>query len=270
MVWQLCEAMWGLFVFRKHYRIWVETHELGLASARACGDARAQARMLVALATADLNLRDFAGATARGSEALRLELETDHLIGQASVLEVLGVSRLGSREPENAVEYFDQALAINERIEQPRGVAMMTRRLGAAYGQLGRFAEAIDCLTRACRAFADIGDRYNEARTLAGLSDAYVSQGRPDQARTALESALALTEAVGAEHECANVHVALARLAGEREDSDAERDHLERALAIYTRLNAPQAQEVSEQLARTGPERAPDASDGPAGRTPGP
>ncbi|HEY5987816.1 MAG TPA: hypothetical protein VIV12_15790, partial [Streptosporangiaceae bacterium] len=36
--WQLCEALWGLFVYRRPYRDWLEAHALGLASARVCGD----------------------------------------------------------------------------------------------------------------------------------------------------------------------------------------------------------------------------------------
>jgi tetratricopeptide (TPR) repeat protein len=263
VVWQICEALWGLFVFRKHYRVWIDTYQIGLASARACGDMRAQARMLVALAAADLNLRDFAAAAQRGTAALGLEKATDHWIGQASALEVLGVAQLGSQVPESAVESFRQALAINERIDQRRGVAMMTRRLGSAYQQMGRLEEAIEQFTRACQVFSDLQDRYNQARTLAGLADAHVSSGEPGPAHAALVAALALTREIGAQHEQANIHLALGRLAREREDLGAERDHLEQALTIYTDLDAPQAREVRQQLAPQSRGSSRDASGDP-------
>ncbi|MCQ0015450.1 hypothetical protein [Actinomadura madurae] len=73
VTWQLAEAMWPHFLQRKHYPSWIRTYELGLAAAEACGDPRAQARMLEGLGIAHNNLQDFGGAADRFGAALALE-----------------------------------------------------------------------------------------------------------------------------------------------------------------------------------------------------
>ena len=56
-VWQLCEAMWGMLLFRKHYTAWLASHQTGLQSARACADDQAEAQMNIQLGAAHRSLR---------------------------------------------------------------------------------------------------------------------------------------------------------------------------------------------------------------------
>jgi Tetratricopeptide repeat len=92
--WQLCEAMWGLFTYRKYFRPWLDAHALGLASARACGDARAEARMRVQLGFAYLNLGRPDQAHGEFTQALTLARQEGHRIGEATALEHLGLTDL--------------------------------------------------------------------------------------------------------------------------------------------------------------------------------
>lgn len=263
MSWQICEALWGVFVFRKHYRLWIDSHEIGLASARACADPRAQALMLESLGSAYLNLRDFPAAERCGSEALQLEQAAGHLFGEGKALECIGVARLGLRDPAGATDAFNQAMAIHERLGRPRGIAMMNRRLGQAFGLAGRYVEAIQHLARAYEAFVDLHERYNEARTLSTMAEMYLASGQIEEEEKTLTKALAITTEIGAVHEQANIHMALARSAKRRGELTLERDHMEKALVLYSDLGAPEADAVGNYLAGRASHRGPDDRDPP-------
>ncbi|MFC5754540.1 hypothetical protein [Actinomadura rugatobispora] len=251
-VWELCEAMWGLFTFRKHYASWIRTHEAGAASASALGDPRAEARMLEALASAHLNLRDFRTAADLSVRALQLEREAGHARGEAVALECLGVARLATDDIAGAIDAFNRAREIQGEIGIERGVAMMTRRLGEALARDGRTSEAIDHLSRALGYFDEQGDDYNRARILMGIAGALAAEGRLRDAGDRLSSALEAATRAGARHEQGNAHLALARLARHDGDADSEHAHLEQAHAVFEALGAPQATETRDRLAEIG------------------
>lgn len=247
--WELCEALWGLFVFRKHYTAWTKTHRIGVAAAESCGDPRAQARMLEALASAYLNLRDFAEAARCSGRALELERSCGHLAGEASALERLGIAQLAGGDGPGAIETFTRALGVHRRIGLERGVAMTMRYLGEALAREGRPREAIERFTEALEFFTDRGDEYNRARTLTGLARALVAEEKLAEADETLNAALRAAGEVGARHEQASIHGALADIARRRGDPASERRHLERSVVIFEELGAPQAEEMRERLA---------------------
>jgi tetratricopeptide (TPR) repeat protein len=250
VAWQLCEAMRGLFSLHKHYRLWIESHEIAVAAARACQNLRAEARMLGLLGAAYFNLRDYTTAVAYYGEALEREHQADHPVGEAVALEGLGNAELALRRYDSAIEHFAQARRIHKIIGRQRGIAVITRRLGQALSQAGSHLEAIEELTDALEYFSRRDEPYHQARTLGFLADAYMRTGQFDRAAEALHASLAITEEIDARHEQANVHAALARLAAARGEAADEEDHLHQALHIYTELNAPQVQDIQQRLAR--------------------
>jgi tetratricopeptide (TPR) repeat protein len=246
--WQVCEAMWSLFIYRKHYRYWLRTHRSGLSAARACHNPLAEARMLEGLAMAHLNLQDFEAAAACCAEALKLERANDHPDGEATSLEYLGVVELGRERPERAVELFRRAQDIHRRIGGTRGVALMNRRIGEALRNAGDYSAAITHLGHARRYFADNSDAYNLARTLTGLGQVYLLSGRPTEADRVLEEALQTSAEIGARLQEANIHIELAQSAAATGNQAVEQRHLRRAHAIYVALDAPQAEDVEGRL----------------------
>jgi tetratricopeptide (TPR) repeat protein len=261
-VWQICEALWGLFLMHKHYRLWIECHELGVAAAQACGDPLAQARMLEALAFAYLNLKDFALAVEYCHQALRLERAANHPLGEASALEYLGTAELAMGRNDRAIEFYTTAKIIHQRLDRPRGVALMTRHIGGALHHAGRYKEAIERLTTALNYFSEHRELYHVARTLSQLGQNYLSAGRLNDAGETLRTALATALEIDARHEAANIHAVLARLCTITGEPDQELAHLNEALAIYVELGAPQAEEINSQLAERSlrsPGQDPDA-----------
>jgi len=111
--WQLCEALLGLFLYRRHYPQWIAACEVGLASAQACGDQRAEARMRDQLGFAYLSLRRYTDAQAQFTQAVALARGAGHRLGEAAPLEHLG---LGLGRPDDALECFTSARATHEEL----------------------------------------------------------------------------------------------------------------------------------------------------------
>jgi tetratricopeptide (TPR) repeat protein len=255
--WQLCEALWGLFVNRRPYQHWAEAHTLGLASARTCGHRRAQARMHIHLGFARLCLGHYDPAREQFTLALALDRAEGHQPGEATALDNLGLASLAAGDPAGALDYFTQARAILEQIGRPRGAALMTRRIGEAHSSAGRHQEAADCLADARRRFAELGDSYNEARTLTSLAESRLHAGQPEDAGPLLRSALATMTRLGSRHQEARLHVLLADTAARLGDTDTEQDHLQRALTAYTAIGASEAGQVRARLAGQPPASGP-------------
>lgn len=247
--WQLCEALWGLFLYRKHYDAWIESHRIGLACAQACGDQRAEARMHNQLGSAYRSLRRYDDAIVQFNRALDLERATGHLLGEGSALDQLGVVYLRLGRYDDAIEHFARSRAIHQEANQPRGVALMNLNIGHALSDAGRHDEAVDHLQTAYRQSGEIHETYHQARALTILGQTYLRSDQPRLAAAPLDQALTMLEGLDATYDLALVQIHLATLAERLGDAAATRAHLERALALYREVSAPQASEVRARLA---------------------
>ncbi|WP_179278644.1 ATP-binding protein [Actinomadura mexicana] len=263
VAWQLCEAGWPLFLHRKHYRAWIRMYEVGLAAARSCDDPRAQARMLVGLGVAHLNLQEIDGARDRYEAALALERQVGHRLGEAAALEGLGLVALATGDLVPAVGLFTEARDVHAALGRPRGVALMERHIGEALSSAGRHGEADAVLTGALETFTRLDEPYHQARTLTCLGQTRLLAGRLDEAAEAFRASLGIARETGARHVEAGALRELAGVAAHRGASADERRYLEQALAIYTELGAPQAVPVRARLGEVRPE-SPAPQDPPA------
>lgn len=247
--WQFCEALWGLFLYRKNYPAWLAAHDRGLAAARRCGDRPATARILVQLGFAHLQLGRLDRAEESFTEALGCDRAVRHRVGEATALEQLGLVALARGRPDTATARFAEARDLQEAFGSSRGVALMTRRLGEAHRDAGRHRQAVDNLDEARRRFADLGDRYNTARTLTDLAQTRLLTGSPAQAVELLDGALHALREQGARFEQGHVHTLLADSLERLGRPAPARDHLEQALALFQQIDAPQRHEIRARLA---------------------
>jgi tetratricopeptide (TPR) repeat protein len=246
--WQLCEALWGLFLFRKHYDVWVESHRIGLACARACANSRAEARLHSQLGGAYRSLRKYDQAIDHFQHALELERTTGHRLGEGSALDQLGVVYLRLGRYDEAIDYFIRSRDIHQEVGEFRGVALMNLNIGQALSDAGRYGDAISNLQNACRQAGDIPEPYHQGRALALLGQTYLRAQQPQLALDPLEQALAILQRLGATYDQAAVHIHLATLADRLGDPANRRSHLEEALALYSSVGAPQASDVQADL----------------------
>jgi len=251
-VWQLCETLWGLFISRKHYTEWLETHELGVAAAHESGDPRAEARMTTALAYAYRDLHDFAKAAELYRRAVDLVRGKDHPLGEAAALSGLGSTCLGLDQPAQAIGYFERARAIHERLGRRRGMARMLRRLGEAHLHAGRLDEAIGLFSQARDEFADLGEPLEQVGILIGLGRTLIAAGRADEALGPLKWACNTAAELGAPHAAAEAGMYLADALDAVGDRGKAHEYLTQALEVFVDLQAPQAERVRRRLEELG------------------
>jgi tetratricopeptide (TPR) repeat protein len=249
--WQLCEAMWGLFCFRKYFRHWIDAHLLGLASAQACHDTRAEGRMHIQLGLAYLNLGQADQARAQFTAALTLARGDQHAMGEGTALEHLGLTDLTQGRTDTAIDAFTQARDVFERIGVARGVLGLTRHIGDAHREAGRPGQAIKHLLEARRLAVTLPDPYNEARCLTGLGRAYLDTGQPGKAERSLAGALAIMTHLGGRYEQARIRASLATALLQLGQDAQAREHLTEALAIYAEIDAPEAAGIRRRLEGT-------------------
>lgn len=246
--WQLGEALWGLFFFRRHYGEWRSAHLTAIAAAQACGDVRAEARLEVQLGLAYLNLERHEEAHGHFTRALTLDAGDGHRIGEATALDNLGLAEAALGRKGSALERFGGARAIFEELRDPRGIALMSRRIGDVQRDLGRFDEAIGTLVTAMAAFTEQNDGYNRARTATSLAQVHLSAGRPEAAEPLLREALTTMRDLGSRYEEARVHVCLAEAVSGPGRRDEARAHLGLAREIYAGMDDPGVGVVDARL----------------------
>ena len=246
--WQLCEALWGLFAYRKYFRYWIQVHVLGIDSAQACGNSPAEARLRVQFGLAYLNLGRPDEARGEFIRSLALAREGRHRVGEASALEHLGLTELSRGLPEEAMGLFRQARDVYSQIGVARGVMGTTRHIGEAHRDAGRHEQAVQYLLDARQMAAVLPDPYNEARCLTSLGQAYLTAGRPGPAADALGEALLLMERLDGRYEQARIHMMLADVLLHLDQAGRARAHLTDALAFYAGIDAPEAEAIRRRL----------------------
>jgi len=125
----------------------------------------------------------------------------------------------------------------------------------------GHYPQATSHLTQALALFRETGDRAGEAGSLNSLGEVSLATGQPGRARSQHVSALGLASQIGDKYEQARAHHGLGRACQAAGDPGQARRHWQKALALYTRLSAPEADDVPAQLTAAGIQDA-----GPAGR----
>ncbi|MGP3966152.1 tetratricopeptide repeat protein [Streptomyces sp. 6N223] len=199
VAWQLCESMWALHLRLGFHDDCLTTHGRGIEAARACGDRRAEARMLVQRGFSLWATRQHERAEAALRQAYATEPE-DHPRGMATAVESLGLLRLDQGRHEEAGRLFRDALPHAERAGDPRALALLAHHIGRALGGRRRFAEALEQLDGALRAMRalPVPDRYNVGRVLTSVGETRLAAGDPAAAAGPLDEALEIMMAEGA------------------------------------------------------------------------
>ena len=118
--------------------------------------------------------------------------------------------RQGDRSRELA--YATEAVAVGEETGDVRGMAYGRMRIGVVHRELGRFAVAVEELSRSADLWREAGVRLYEAMTLAELGRAHLGREDRGRAREVLTEALELMREYGGEERAAAVRAELDRL----------------------------------------------------------
>jgi len=130
------------------------------------------------------------------SEMLRISLRhaaiDGDLSGQASAHSVLGIIANDLRRYDEAVEHYQQAIALFPQIDDQWLVGITHNSLGHTYVSMGKLPEAMAALRTAAEAYAAIGNTWGRAWALQGIASAHSAMGDHEKA---LEYGLATLEA---------------------------------------------------------------------------
>jgi tetratricopeptide (TPR) repeat protein len=246
--WQLCEAMWGLFLYRKHFEHWIGAHELGIEAAGRAGNPAAAALLTIQLGIAYLNLDRYDTAYDRFATALELSLTAGDRRTEATAQEHLGLAARRTGRPELAIERFTAALAITERLGEHRGTAFHLRRIGETLSELGRDSDALPYLRNAVTVSTEVRDPVLRAQALTRLGATLTRVDELAGAEANLREAVGVLASASSDHYHADALVALSELDVRTGDRTAARQHLQLAYDLYSRAGMPRARQILTRL----------------------
>ncbi|MFI6028626.1 tetratricopeptide repeat protein [Amycolatopsis magusensis] len=214
---------------------------LALVAARETGDRTSEGYVRVNLGDVLSAQGKHETAVSSLEEGLALFAETGTRTSEGYALGILGGALRALGRYDEALERLDQALAVSRetggRINE--GVALKHR--GDVHRELGRYDEAARCLREALSIARECSDRGVESRVLNSLGSLASARGGNTEAAALFREALQIALETGCIGDQAYAHHGLGESTGERE-------HWERALALYAEMGVPEANEVRARL----------------------
>ncbi|MFC5288651.1 ATP-binding protein [Actinokineospora guangxiensis] len=248
--WQIADAMWGLFLFRSHYRDWLEFDLLAVEATRRAGDAAAEAKAAdrLGLLHHALGRNTEALVHMRRAQALWHSLGDAHRCAQS--IERLGFAHLDLGEVDVALRHFRDALAEYRRLGQDRSTGLALISLGRALLDADRPAEAAEALAEATAVFdgLDVADPYNRARAQIALGRAETRTGDITGARARLSDAERTMTALDSPLGGADAAWALGELEQEHGDRASALAHYRRTEAVFAALGNPGLERVQARI----------------------
>jgi CHAT domain-containing protein len=118
------------------------------------------------------------------------------LPNEATALQNIGHVYRDKGELQKAIDYYQQALNIYQARGNRRAIAQDLADTGEASLLLGQTGQALENWGHALPLAHASGDRILEASVLTGMARAHIQEGKVEEAQTALDSALAMTESL--------------------------------------------------------------------------
>jgi DNA-binding SARP family transcriptional activator len=230
-------AAWGLYLdMRAGFDEWDESHHLGLASARACGDRRGEAIMLRNLGQLALYRDDWEPAYDALEAAMAIFTEIGDRLGTGISGIGLGTWQRERGNPEAALPLFMDAMRDFIEVGDANGEAVARSAAASIYLRRDDIATAASYLGGAFRLARRLGDPHREAKVRRRIAELREQQGRNDLAVRQLRTALAIFEGLGDDHCASYTRASLGQALLGLGDEAAARRMLLAAMEIGHRL----------------------------------
>jgi len=250
LVWQLCEALWPLFLYRKHFADWIQAYQWGIEAATRCTDHVALSRMHHHLGLAYHNQRRPGDAAEHGMLALRAARESGHRPAESSALSLIGMAdRIGGRV-HDAITIFREVVEFDRREGLRRSEALNHRRLGQALIDAGHLDEAIIELCAGRDQAAALPDPIAAAMTTVWLAEALGRVGQSSDAERLLQEVGPIVSGEGSPQYAGLLHLVWGEIAQRDGDHDTARGHLAQARDLFIAIGAPHVERVQAALDR--------------------
>jgi DNA-binding SARP family transcriptional activator/tetratricopeptide (TPR) repeat protein len=248
LAWRLSNAVWPFLHLRKSWSNWRAVCEAAIRAAERSGEEAAAAAPLNSLGVVHAAQHRYQEAAACYRRSLAIRRRAGDRLGTATVLNNLGDLRLARRRHREAVRCLELSLTCLEGLGDRRGEGIARNNLGRAWLAAGRPGEALAHLTRGLADLRAAGDREAEAEALNNLGQVHTAERRHREAAACHRQSLALCRELGDRFQEANAHRGLGSVAAAVAGPPAARPHWQAALAIFQRLDAPEAEDLRRLL----------------------
>ena len=220
-----------------------------LPSAERAGPPDAPARLHRAIGLSYGRLRDHDSAAEHTGTALRLFRELGDRASQAHCLGILGSNLEEAGHYREAIAAAEEAYRVYVALGDEWGQAKALVSRGWLHSLVDEYGETVALCTRAIPLLTGAGDRMGQAAALDSIGYAHLHLGRPREAITYFRRSIEALpgagfqyfEAISLEH-LGDAHHATGELS-------AARQAWQSALAVFTRMDAPQAPDLRAKLA---------------------
>lgn len=131
------------------------------------------------------------------NQAMKINEELANYSEKGRILSNIGSVYDGWGERVQAVEYYNQALHIYQETGDQKGEGWVLNSLGRAYIDFGQFTQAREYLEQALHIRKEAEDRGEMGRTLNNLSVLYIKMGKKEEATECLKEALSILRDFG-------------------------------------------------------------------------
>ncbi|MFG1996418.1 tetratricopeptide repeat protein [Actinoplanes sp. NPDC048988] len=221
--------------------------EQALTLYRQTGDRPGEASVLAYLGDLDALLGRRGPAVEHYAQALTLCRQTGDRVGEADTLNSLGEVEMRSGRYGPAGDHLEQALALHRQLGNHAGEAWVLDNLGTLHTRLGQPVQAIEHHQQALTIFRETGERRGESWALNGLGEAARTAGRAADALT--YHTAAHTTAADHRDQQARAHTGLGHAHQVLGNHAVAREYYQHALALYTDLDLPEADQLRADLA---------------------
>ncbi|MEZ4594451.1 MAG: tetratricopeptide repeat protein [Chloroflexota bacterium] len=177
-----------------HYEQARQTHRQTLDIATAFGDRLTQWSQLVLLGNIGFELGAYATAVSWYQQALTVSRKIDNPRSLAMTLHNLGEAHREQAAWDDALAYYHEGLTLNRAKGFERGEANTLNGIGLVQLELAQPAAARQSLEAALALWQAIGERFKQSETLAGLALAHLAEANLAAAEQQLAAAFKLLE----------------------------------------------------------------------------
>jgi CHAT domain-containing protein/Tfp pilus assembly protein PilF len=131
------------------------------------------------------------------NQALAIDLQVGEIGGEGLILNDMGPAYAGIGQKQKALESYNRALAIWRQLGSRQGEALTLNNIGRLYRDLGQHQTALDYYNQALPIWREVGNRSGEALALSDIGRAYADLGQPAKALDYASQALPIFREVG-------------------------------------------------------------------------
>ena len=230
------------------YQQAAEHLQQSLALFRRIGDRVGEARAVGNLGAVYQRQGYLQQAAEHHQQSLTLAREIGHRVGEAYALDNLGTVLQRQGRHHHAAEHHQRALDLFREISDRAGEAYALTNLGDVYQWQGHYEQAAEHHQQAIALFRETGHQAGEVEALNSVGETHRATGALREALIQHTAALTLATQISDRYEQARAHNGLAHAHHTTGDLDQARHHWRHALALYTDLGVPDADDIPAHL----------------------